>query len=454
VTVATEIAERRRLAIVDGDRRHEVVAPVGATLSDALHALGIRARPGRDVLIERAGREVSPLLGLDEVDDGAVFALVDLAERAPARRRRAPDASRAAVSGTRWVLGGVGALLALAVLAFPDALDAASRPPLATALAVGAVGAGVVVAARSAASAGVDVVAVLVLAFAAGAVAVPPVPAASLSLAVTVGLLASALLASALGVVGHRTVLRAHLGGATVMLLTLAAVWGGSLLLSLPPTAPAAVTVGLTPVALRMLLASLVDVSPGTFVDYEQFQSMRWTVRQQLPAPVHTVQADDAKSLVARSTARLTAGTLTLCAAAASAALLAVPDFGGEDPLVLAGRIALVVCVVLALLLGARRATRPLLRWMPRLTAAAVALAAASVLARDAGTVAVPIIAAGCLVAGAAAALLVIPVGRGVSSLSLSRVGDVFEALAVALSLPAALLAADAVDVLRGMMGA
>ncbi|WP_181373505.1 hypothetical protein, partial [Microbacterium sp. HMWF026] len=56
------------------------------------------------------------------------------------------------------------------------------------------------------------------------------------------------------------------------------------------------------------------------------------------------------------------------------------------------------------------------------------------------------------LLGGLGAALLVVPVGRGLRSLGWSRTGDVFEALATALSLPAGLLAAGAIEIARAMM--
>ncbi len=56
------------------------------------------------------------------------------------------------------------------------------------------------------------------------------------------------------------------------------------------------------------------------------------------------------------------------------------------------------------------------------------------------------------LLGGLGTALLVVPVGRGLRSLGWSRTGDVFEALATALSLPAGLLAAGAIEIARAMM--
>ena len=52
-----------------------------------------------------------------------------------------------------------------------------------------------------------------------------------------------------------------------------------------------------------------------------------------------------------------------------------------------------------------------------------------------------------------AIAAAIVPMGRGARSLVWSRVGDVFEWLAVVLALPAGLLAADTIGVLRGVMG-
>ena len=53
---------------------------------------------------------------------------------------------------------------------------------------------------------------------------------------------------------------------------------------------------------------------------------------------------------------------------------------------------------------------------------------------------------------GLTAVAVIIPISRGASSLVWSRFGDAFEWLAVALALPAALLYANALSLLRGMM--
>ena len=220
----------------------------------------------------------------------------------------------------------------------------------------------------------------------------------------------------------------------------------------LDPSAPAAVTLGLVPVAQRVLQSSLVDVAPGTFIDYGRFQSTRWTVRQNLPDEVRTIEADDADALVERSTARLTIGVVLLIAAGAASAFTALPTFDTDNPVVLGGRIALATTVVLALLLSSRRSTVPFLRWVERLGAAAVVVAVLMALLPRVSPDMLVVFAGILLVVGLGSALLVVPVGRGLRSLGWSRTGDIFEALATALSLPAGMLAAGAVEIARAMM--
>jgi hypothetical protein len=455
--VATELTERRRVAIIDGAQRHDLLIPLDATLNDALRILGIRPEVGRDVLMERDGREVSPLLRVEDLTDGTVLAVVDLSQRiAPrGRRGRRPSRARGDAPGAWWAIAGIGFVLAAVSLLAPDAVPSDLRPLVATVASAAAAVSGLAFAvrARSERPGGHPaMIAILLLAFAAGTTVVPVLPAATTTLAVFVGLIFAAVLAGVLRLVGRPTALSAEFGASTTILLTIAAVWGLALLLHLDAPAPAAVTLGLVPVALRILLSSLVDVPPGMFVDYARFQSTRWSVRQTLPDAVTSIGAADARALVARSTGRLIAGTFILCVAAGVCAPLAVGSFDASDPLVMSGRIALAITTTLALLLGARRSSVPFLRWMPRAAAAVIVMVAVLAAMGDAGPVPMTVLAGICLAVGAATAFIVIPAGRGAQSLFWSRFGDVFEWIAIALSLPAGLLAADAIDVLRGVM--
>jgi hypothetical protein len=81
------------------------------------------------------------------------------------------------------------------------------------------------------------------------------------------------------------------------------------------------------------------------------------------------------------------------------------------------------------------------------LVVAAVALVGAL---RAAGPLFLTVLAGAALLLGVAIAAAIVPMGRGARSLVWSRVGDVFEWLAVVLALPAGLLAADTIGVLRG----
>ncbi|WP_460772939.1 hypothetical protein [Microbacterium sp. GXF7504] len=450
------LTERRRLAIVDGTDRHDLSLPLDATLTEALARLGVRVRPGREVLLEPDGREVSTLTRAEDLTDGAVLALVDLTP-GPTRRRGRPIARREGTDAAAawWTVCAVALLLAAVAVLAPGALPATAHTWLAGLTGLATVAAGVPYAWRARddrRGAAATLLALLSLAFATGALAVPQLPAAADVLAVFAGLVCAAVTAGVLGLVARPPGLHAALTAGTTTLLVLAGVWGLALVTGLPAAGAAAITLGLTPVALRVLLAGLMEVPPGLFIDYARYQTTRWSVRQQLPEEVHGIGASDAKRLVARSTGRLIAGTVLLCTAAGLAAPAALPGFDGSDPLVLAGRIALVATSVLALLLGARRYGAPVLRWLPRAAASVVVLVAALALTRIVDADALVVAAVACLAVGAAVAFTVVPVARGARSLFWSRLGDAFEWLAVALSLPAGLLAADIIDVLRGVM--
>ena len=268
----------------------------------------------------------------------------------------------------------------------------------------------------------------------------------------TNALLAAAVLSGLLAVAASTGAVRAGVATGSGTLLIVAVIWGACLLLGLPATAAPAITLGAVPVALRALPSILLDVPPGMFIDYERFQRTRWSVRQQLPEPGGPVTMPAVSRLVDESSARLLVGTAVLCGAAALSAPFAVPAFDGDDPIVLGGQIGVLACAVLALLFGARRFSAPALHWLPRIAAVVVLCCVAASLARLGPGGWLVVLCALLLLAGLIAAAAAVPVARGARSLSWSRAADVFEWLAVALSLPAGLLAAGAIELLRGMM--
>ncbi len=453
--MTAEVAQSRRVALVDGARRLDLVVPVHARVGDLLRAAG-EADPRRAHLVGLSGREVAPSTSVRELADGTVLILVDPAAAAEATDRRIPGATGTArATAVWWALGAGGGILGLLRLVAVDGIPAVVRTVAGAVALVAALVAAVVFAAREDGAARLlaPVVGVIALAFGGAAALVPALPAAQTQVSVFAGLAAAAVVAGAMGVVGRGGTVRAQARTAAIVLLVLAGVWALALGLHLDVAAPAAVTLGLVPVAQRVLLASLVDVAPGTFVDYGRFQTTRWTVRQNLPDEVRSIEAVDADGLVERSTARLTVGVLLLVSAGAVAAFAALPSFAA-DPIVRGGRIGLAVTVSLALLLGARRSTVPFLRWVARGGAAAVISAVLVALLPASPPEVLLLVAATCLLVGLGAGLLVVPVGRGLRSLGWSRFGDIVEALATALSLPAGLLAAGTVEIVRGMMAA
>lgn len=444
----------RRVVLIDGASRIDLVVPLHARVVDVLRAAG--APNERDVrVVGLSGREVAGSTVMTAFEDGAVLVLVDPAATVGAADRRTGRGSVGTRTTAVWtVITAVGGILGFVSLLGTGTLPAAVRSPVAALALLAALAAVSVFSLRARPRTPTlgPVVAVAALAFGGGVAIVPDLPASSAQVAVFTGLLASAVLTGVAGVMGATQTLRAQSRTASVIAAVLAAVWAMSLLLHLDPSAPAAVTLGLVPVAQRILQSSLVDVEPGTFIDYGRFQSTRWTVRQNLPDEVRTIEADDADALVERSTARLTIGVVLLVAAGAASAFIALPTFAVADPVVLGGRIALAVTVVLALLLSSRKSTVPFLRWVARFGAAVVVAAVLAGLVPTIPPAMLVTVAGVVLVVALAAALLVVPVGRGLRSLGWSRTGDVFEALATALSLPAGMVAAGAIEVARAMM--
>lgn len=348
----------------------------------------------------------------------------------------------------------VSGLLLVAVFA-QGAGDPLLRLLVALVLVVGTLG-GAIAWARRDSMAGVrgilGVLAPVVMSFAAGALLIPASLEASAHLSTASGFLASGITTAIVAVSARARPMRAAAGTATVLLVSLAAVWGLALLLRWSPADAAAISLGLVPLGLRALPSSLVNLPEGYFIDYKHFMTSRWTVRGAIPESVGVLRTERITAVVDDSSARLVAGTAVLSVVAAVMAPVAFLRPWSADPFVVSGGIALLVCVILALLLTPRHTTARILRWLPRAAAGAVFLVAAlqAALALGAGF---QILGATALFAVALVAVaVVVPISRGSSSLIWSRFGDAFEWLAVALSLPAALLFADSLSLLRGMM--
>lgn len=457
--MTAQVDERRHVAIFDGERRIDVVLSGRATLGEALVAFGVDVDGVRRVLVDRDGRQVDPATAGDRFDDGSVVTLIDPLEHVQhtARNgghRNANDVATPAIGGA---LGAFGVVVTALALLTPPVIDPVSRTLLTVVAGAGAVIVAAVWAVRSRRDRPSTALAIgaLALAFCAGVVAVPTLPAAGRESAVFAGLAFSGVLAAALVVLATRAADRARLGVTAVIVLCFAALWGAAVLLGLPSAAPCAAALGAVPVALRTLPAFLLDVPPGVFIDYPSFQSTRWAVRERTPEPIDTVPAKTVRALVERSFLRLMTATLLLSAVAAVSAPFAFGGpggFVGAGPITSIARMVLATSVTVSLVLGARRISNVTMRWMPRAAATIVAGVALVEVSVSVGAPTLVAGAAAALTAGVVTAVIVVPISRGARSLFWSRFADVLDVIAVVLALPAGIVAAGAIDLLRGAM--
>lgn len=462
------VIERRRIALAGGRGRADLALPVDESLAQALRVSGL-AGSARPTVLGPDGYEIdADTLGEDLVE-GGLYTLVDpdaVAGDADVARGRADEGR--ADHGARWVLLAVAAVLLVAAGA-ASAIDPLLRLIAGLVAAAGAFVSAVAWTGRTAdtdtdALALRGVVAPAALSFAAGALLIPASLEAAAHLSVASGFLAAAVGTALVALLTGTRAIRAAAGTVAILLVVFGAVWGIALLLRWAPPDAAAICLGLVPLLLRALPSALVNLPDGAFIDYRHFMSNRWTVRGAIPESPTTVDALGVREVVADSWARLGSGTVVLSLVALALAPVVLLRPWGSDPFVVGGGIALLVCLVLSLLLVPRHTGSRLLRWAPRASAVGVLVLAAAAVAggtgpwSGAGAVPPPtlllIVASGLFLLAVLAVLVIRPVSRGARSLAWSRVGDAFEAIAVALALPAALLHADVLTLLRGMMAA
>lgn len=452
--------DRRKIVVLSGDRRVDAAVPLDDTLGESLRALGYALEPGRHVVLERSGNETKlDALG-EDILDGTLFSVVDLHQHTPGpAKKRAIAESAADSSGLWWMLGTAG--LVVAVLSLIDASTTGEFDQLwqrlvgSFVLGIGAVASGLVWSARKPGDAPTEalvMLAPLALAFASGVLAISPSLESSAHLAIVTGFLAAGSLATLLTASLDDLRMRAAAGTAAVIMLALAAIWGFTLLGGLDAAGAAAISAGAVPPALRFLPTTLVNVPEGFHIDYKHFMTSRWTVRGPIPESPGRVEMSYVREVVDASTARLVTGTILIAAIAAVFLPFGVTRPADDNLFVQIGTITLVITVVVALVLAPRHNATPVLRWVPRAAAAVVVIAVAIGVSAALGIVALLVTAGVLLVFGLVVAIILVPIGRGARSLVWSRLGDFFEFLAVALSFPAALLAADMLTALRGMM--
>lgn len=451
--------ELRKIALMSADRRIDVAMPLDGTLGAALSHLGYTVRQGHQVVLDRTGNEAElGAVGAD-LQDGALFAIVDLHQagtvRAAAPRAGVVDEARGALW---WLLGTVAVLLAGGSLLAPAGTTLAGG--------LGGIAAGLLVALGAAASAlawalrqrrdataeALAMLAPLALAFAAGVLVIPKQLVGGDHLAVVTGLLLAGIVAALLTATVGGGRLRSAAGTTTILILLLAAIWGLTLVAGWGVPAAAALSAGTVAPGLRFLPTTLVNVQEGHHIDYRHFMSNRWTVRGAIPETPDSVSMTMVREVVQESSARLLTGTVLLSAVAAIMVPFALSAPVDGNPFVFGGTIAFVAALVLVLVLLPRHSASPVLRWVPRAAAAAVLLEAALAVSGAFGVAVLLLVASGLLLIGMVSAAVIVPLGRGSYSLVWSRLADIVESMAVALALPAALLASDILGFLRGVM--
>ena len=454
-------SERRRIAVVSADRHVDIAVPLDDSLGEALARVGYSLVPGRHVVLDRNGTEADIHQLAEKLHDGALFAIVDLDQHETEQRGHGRGTELDSDSGRLWWMLGTAAVLIAMLAILSGGLGAstggAERIVAGIVLSLGAVASAVTWAVRrrqDATEAALAMLAPAALAFAAGVVLVPVGLEAATHLSLVVGLSAAGILSALLTATVGSGRLRSAMGTATIILLSLAALWAITLLAGWTPAVAAAISAGSVPLALRFLPTTLVNVPEGYHINYDHFMSNRWTVRGAIPESPGAVRMSQVRSIVDESSARLATGTVLLSVAAAAFLPIALTGPLDSDGFVLGGTIGFVVFVVIALTLIPRHGATPVSRWMPRAAAAVILLVATVVFAERFGGFILLAAASGLLLLGLLAAAVLVPIGRGASSLAWSRIADVFEALAIALSLPSALLAADILTLLREMMAA
>ncbi|QCB94237.1 hypothetical protein [Cellulomonas shaoxiangyii] len=444
-------APPRRFAVLDGDRRLDVALPATGTLGDALGAAGVLLDdPRLTVLVgDRPADRATPVTDLE---DGVLLTVVDPVASVPDPRRAARArrvAGRGADTAAWWALLALAAVAAALDVAAPGLLDHRTSLLVAALLGVAALGTAALAARRSD-----DLPAPLRV-----ATPVALVVGAALTLvpdawygASVLDVLTAAMTVGVLGVAGVALAdagpWRAAFGAVAAIAAGVAAVWGLTLLLGWPVQAAAAITAGAVPVALRAVPAALLQIDEGYFMDYARYLRNRWSVRGTVPADPGPIDGADIRAHVAAASAARVTATVALALVGALALPAAVPvhPAGG---FVVGGTVALVLCYLLGLLLLQRTESMPALRWVVRASTVVAAVVGLRALAATAGPGTELLVAGLLALVGVGAAVVAVPLGRGARSLGLSRTGDVLQGMATVLALPAALLAAGGLELVR-----
>src|SRR5690625_1400830 len=228
-----------------------------------------------------------------------------------------------------------------------------------------------------------------------------------------------------------------------------AALFAVEFLLGLPPYVAPALVLGATPLLIRAMPGAALDISEEQVLDMPFLARTAMSVRGVLPKSPGRVRPEHVARRIRQAEHRERAGMIaaSVLVAATTPAVLAGYEPGGLRGW---GTVALVGLVVVFLTL-APRSFRRLADKLPPRVALFTVLAQLALGAHQFPDLLTWGIVA--LVVAVGFAYLAVPIARGYRSVRFSRLGDIVEGLTVGLALPAALIAAGAVQGLQTVTG-
>ncbi|MFC5997131.1 hypothetical protein ACFP6A_00085 [Quadrisphaera sp. GCM10027208] len=456
-----------RVGVLTPSGRCDLAVPAGTPAGALLDALRVGDRlpgrlggrdPGALRLMTATGTDVDPAepVGGPVLGEGDVLVVVT-ARGSAAATGAGPLSPPAATTSPGPVRAGLlgGGVLALAG-AVATALTAAPGDPLRTAAATVLLALAVALAllARTTTAGGPAVTLAPVLAGAGGwLLVVTDRPGWSL-----VALTAAAVAAAVTAVLARsaRPVRDDGPGAVLLVELVVAVTAGAAAVLALVTGAGgavlAALAAGLVLPLVRLLPAGVVDVPDDVLLELDRLAVTAWSVHgpRRSRSRRTRLRRQDVDGVVRRGRVLLAAWALAAAAVAVAAValLVATPATGWAR----LGVLVLLGCLAVGLPLAARavRERRPRALLSVAGVAGSVALAA-ELLPGATGWVAVAVVSVAVLAALSAAAAAT-AVGHGWGSVHWARAADVVEGLAVLLALPAAVVAAGAVEWLRAVV--
>lgn len=436
-------AEFRRIALRVSGAQHDLAVPKGDALAQALTAVGVQLGAG-DRVFSPEGAQIDTALPAAELREGGLYSVVSAASTS-VERDAAFEARR--VRTAPWALATFAAVTALVAVL----VDAPGWRLTAGLICVAAALVTALVWGRRE-RASWPLLASMVLAAAAGALLVPARVEHLESTRAASAWLAIAVLAGFLMVSARSARLRAAAAALVAVAAAVAAiVWAGRFAgWGLPECAM--VLAAAAAVGVRAAPSLLVGVDEGYHIDYGRFMVLRWTVRGRVPEYRAEVAGPEVRERIGLAEARLEITVLVLSLLAALGLPAAALPLTGDG---LAEQIAaavFAVCVPAALMLSSRRTAARRLRLPPRVAVAVGLAGFVGVLALHADPALLLAVGGILFAVGLVAAAVVVPLTRGGRSLGWSRLADVADSLAVALCLPAALLAAGTLNMLRGAL--